>query len=222
MNFISWNKAFCIFPRATLLFGETVSLSDISDYDVELHKKYSRRGWRLRTRSITLGRADDVFNGLKKYPSADISPLGVLVAKDRRIGGSDTWTMKLSTSGVARPPQPDSVLEYSSFWVSTEIDQSEDEYGIRIQLDVFKSPSLRYQYTFGSLNGFWSYVGGVLEENTRMQLKTKMIQSEAKSIATGWRLYDAQFEKPDGWDFWDDWLPEAFEKLKGIEWLPPP
>ncbi|KAI0910116.1 hypothetical protein F4823DRAFT_638049 [Ustulina deusta] len=198
VNFISWNKAYCVFPRATLLFRETVVLTHANDYDVELHKKYSRRGWRLRTRPVNLGRRDRS----KKYPR-DTFPLGVCLGQDRRIGGADTWTMKLGTAGVARPPQPDSVLEYSN------------ASSIRIHIDVFKSPSLRYEYTFGSLQPYWSYVGGVLTGNTRGQLRAKMIQSEADSIEAGGRLYDAEFPKPDGWDFWDDWLPDAFEEVMG-------
>ncbi len=80
---------------------------------------------------------------------------------------------------------------------------------------MFKSPSLRYEYTFGSLQPYWSYVGGVLTGNTRGQLRAKMIQSEADSIEAGGRLYDAEFPKPEGWDFWDDWLPDAFEEVMG-------
>ncbi|KAI0816589.1 hypothetical protein GGR55DRAFT_697422 [Xylaria sp. FL0064] len=166
VNFISWNRAFCIFPRATLLFGETVALTKATDYEVELHKKYSQRGWRQRSRPIDL-----IKSGKSHLLPRDISPLGVCLSKDRRIGGSDTWTMKLSTAGVARPPQPDS----------------------------------------------WFRIGNMLTENTRAQLSTKMTQSEAGPILNQWRLYAAEFQKPDGWDYWDDWIPETYQTLEGIE-----
>ncbi|KAI0424038.1 hypothetical protein F5Y09DRAFT_348133 [Xylaria sp. FL1042] len=210
MNFISWNKAFCIFPRATLLFGETVALTRWNDYDVELHKKYSRRGWRQRSRPVTLA------EGAKKYAPRDVFPLGGL-GRDRRIGGSDTWTMNLSTAGVARPSQPDSVLEYSSFFIDSFFLDEEEMNVVRVHLEVFKSPSLRYQYTYGDLRPFWVRVGNMLTENTRVQLLTKMTQSEAEPIASLPRLYEAEFEKPDGWDFWDDWIPETYKWLEGIE-----
>ena len=111
VNFISWNKAYCIFPRATLLHNETVALVPPSDYNVPLHNKYSKRGWRLRTRPV------EMASTIKNLPPRDVYPLGACLNADRRIGGRDTWTMKLNTTGVARPPQPDSVLEYSSFSV---------------------------------------------------------------------------------------------------------
>ncbi|KAI1304365.1 hypothetical protein F5Y03DRAFT_406974 [Xylaria venustula] len=216
MNFISWNKAYCIFPRATLLFNETVPLKYPNDYNVELHKKYSRRGWRQRTRAIDLGRSDGPGTR-RKFPPRDTSPLGVYLDGDRRIGGSDTWTMRLGTVGIERPEHPDSVLEYSSFSVNPG-----SHHKMRmasIQVGAFRSPSLRYEYTFGCLDIYWDYVGHVLMENTRAQLCTKMKESEAESIERQYypSLHAARFERPEGWDFWDDWLPEAYE-LVGLEW----
>ncbi|KAI1282223.1 hypothetical protein F5Y07DRAFT_395023 [Xylaria sp. FL0933] len=217
VNFISWNRAFCIFPRATLLFEETVALTKMTDYEVELHKKYSRRGWRQRSRPINLTKSEKNHNHLLLR---DISPLGVCLSVDRRIGGSDTWTMKLSTAGVARPPQPDSVLEYSSFRVESFLEFMEEQEinAVRICIELFKSPSLRYQYTFGRLDPFWFRIGNMLTENTRAQLLTKMTQSEAEPILNEWRLYATEFQKPDGWDYWDDWIPETYQRLEGIEW----
>ncbi|KAI0971890.1 hypothetical protein F4678DRAFT_80233 [Xylaria arbuscula] len=218
MNFISWNKAYCIFPRATLLFGETVPLKSPIDYDIGLHNKYSRRGWRQRTRAIDLSHPDGSGAGTK-YPQHDIHPLGAHLSGDRRIGGSDTWTMQLDTIGVEQPEHPDSVLEYSSFIVNPKIPKEEE--GMRlaeVRVFAFRSPSLRYEYAHGDLKHYWDYVGIVLAENTRAQLCTKMIKSEAEFIR-GWQpLYAAKFEKPEGWDFLDDWLPEAYEELVGIEW----
>ncbi|KAI0460642.1 hypothetical protein F5B21DRAFT_16865 [Xylaria acuta] len=127
MNFISWNKAYCIFPRATLLFGETVTLTGPQDNNVELQRKYSRRGWRLRTAPVFMdkyqlavlaSRQKDQSRDKKKSYLGHFYPLGTGALNDRRIGGDDTWTMTLNTAGVEKPPQPDSVLEYSSFKIS--------------------------------------------------------------------------------------------------------
>ncbi|KAK5631805.1 hypothetical protein RRF57_007519 [Xylaria bambusicola] len=210
VNFISWNKAYCIFPRATLLYGETVPLIEPCDYDVALHNKYSKRGWRLRTRPV------DLKLGSGKRPPRDIYPLGACLDKDRRIGGSDTWTMKLGTAGVARPPQPDSVLDYSSFCVALAEGPINEPWAdggrVYINIDIFRSPSLRYQYTYGRLEPFWSFVGEILLANTHGQLKTKMIRSTAEPmISRRWDIWNSQFEKPDGWDYWDDWIPEVSE-----------
>jgi hypothetical protein len=126
MNFISWNKAYCIFPRATLLFHETVPLWFTHSCYSELHQKYSRRGWRMRTEPVAFFRnpqEPDFFlpppmqNKRRTLQQGRAYPLGYNVTEDRRIGAADTWTVTLSTAGVMRPPQPDSVLDYSSFQI---------------------------------------------------------------------------------------------------------
>ena len=52
--------------------------------------------------------------------------------------------------------------------------------------------------------------------NTHGQLKTKVIESEAEPITREyqWGVHKAEFEKPDGWDYWDDWIPEAFDSFQ--------
>ncbi|KAI1367179.1 hypothetical protein F5Y08DRAFT_336848 [Xylaria arbuscula] len=207
VNFITWNKAYCIFPRATLLFDEMVTLTTHSDYNVPLYNKYSKRGWRLRTRPINL--ADTAENCSPR----DIYPLGSCLNSDRRIGSKDTWTMKLGTAGVARPPQPDSVLEYSTF--SVEVVR-ESTYPWEDFDNPLPSNSLRYQYTYGRFAPFWLAVADVLVANTHGQLKTKMKKSEAEQLASDYQgaIHRARFEKPDGWDYWDDWIPETFDNLQ--------
>ncbi|KAI0486682.1 hypothetical protein F4859DRAFT_526926 [Xylaria cf. heliscus] len=228
MNFISWNKAYCIFPRATLLFGETVTLKGPQDHNVELHKKYSRRGWRLRTASVFMDPYQLVIldfrraNESKDKKQNNLSrfyPLGTGTLDDRRVGGNDTWTMKLSIAGVEPPLQPDSVLEYSSFKIfgGNNPAYDEDGTGIRIRANLLESHSLRYQYTFGDPTINWKCVCAMLTRNTRGQVRTKMTQEEAKGILeppNGASLCDIKFDKPVGWDFWDDCLPEALDAFR--------
>ncbi|KAI0436020.1 hypothetical protein F4803DRAFT_557410 [Xylaria telfairii] len=217
MNFISWNKAYCVFPRATLLFGETVTLASQRDEYVELHKKYSRRGWRLRTVPIFLG---DFQLAVAAYRDTHRSkagndyfgrshPLGAEDPRDRRVGGKDTWTMKLGIAGVEPPPQPDSVLEYSSFGISGFRSPEHQENGSEILIcaSPFNSHSLRYQYTYTGMADSWRRLNDLLNQNTRGQAKTKLSEKEASSILNvpnGVKLCDIGFDKPVGWDFWDD------------------
>ncbi|KAJ3553855.1 hypothetical protein NPX13_g10776 [Xylaria arbuscula] len=170
VNFITWNKAYCIFPRATLLFDEMVTLTTHSDYNVPLYNKYSKRGWRLRTRPINL--ADTAENCSPR----DIYPLGSCLNSDRRI----------------------------------------DDFRVQILITLFQSNSLRYQYTYGRFAPFWLAVADVLVANTHGQLKTKMKKSEAEQLASDYQgaIHRARFEKPDGWDYWDDWIPETFDNLQ--------
>ncbi|KAI8626896.1 hypothetical protein F5Y19DRAFT_487478 [Xylariaceae sp. FL1651] len=235
VNFISWNKAYCVFPRATLLFRETVPLTPPHDNNVELHKKYSRRGWRLRTEALYLYRPR-VIPMMSTSTSAQPQqqkktkpkyrgrfwPLGFDAFNERRVGGADTWTMSLSTAGVSRPPQPDSVLEYSCFRMDgfgpeQSVFAGNGRYnGIKICARVFESPSLRYEYTIGYLSPFWEWFGDMLARNTLGQLQVKMEEEERLQLTRDFsvHLFSLRFDKPDGWDYWDDVLPDMFEQWR--------
>ncbi|KAI8948802.1 hypothetical protein F4801DRAFT_581089 [Xylaria longipes] len=98
MNFISWNKAYCIFTRAALLFGETVTLTGPQHNNVELQRKYSRRGWRLRTAPVFPDQYQEAFAAYKQkkqskdktYYQGCIFPFGTGVLSDKPVGW-DYW-----------------------------------------------------------------------------------------------------------------------------------
>ncbi|GAP87797.1 hypothetical protein SAMD00023353_2801380 [Rosellinia necatrix] len=220
VNFITWNKAYCIFPRATLLFNETVPLTRQADCNVKLHKKYSLRGWRVRTALMAhdAERVDVTRTGPKGQNRYMVhpDPLGHGSFRDRRIGGGDTWTMRLGTAGVRPPPQPDSVIECSGFTIIRPNQRDDqDGLGFSITASPFVSHSLRYLYTYGSMTQAWQYVGDVLSCNTLGQINTKMMRRESEHLVEDTRvslLFTQEFEKPDGWDYWDDWFPEALDR----------
>ncbi|RYP71509.1 hypothetical protein DL771_004764 [Monosporascus sp. 5C6A] len=109
VNFISWNKAYSIFPRATFLLHETIPLKPVSDFYGSRHAKWSKRGWRLRTEAVYTSGADNE------------QPLGYLGRNgDRRIGDRDTWVIRLDGATQVEKSSsfvPDSVLDYSGFRV---------------------------------------------------------------------------------------------------------
>ena len=96
MNFISWNKAYAMFPRETLLENKTYMLKPLDDYFESLSCKYSRQGWIM----------EEVMRSEDHSASSGIQTL-------RRVGDNRTWMVPLSTKGVSQSQQPDSVLEYS-------------------------------------------------------------------------------------------------------------
>ncbi|OTA84410.1 hypothetical protein M434DRAFT_36467 [Hypoxylon sp. CO27-5] len=192
INFISWNKAYSLFPRATFLYHETMPLKPVNEHFGQLHTKYSERGWRMRTQPITY----DLFPGRK-------SPFGNKA--NRRVGDEDTRKIKLDTTFVDRPSKPDFVLEISA--------------------EVFKSPSLRYEYVYPAIGQsiiFWTEIGKFLSRNTIGQLMKMSLEeimdavddSQPQDVCT----YALDFEQPQGWDYYDDLIPKLYDYMedKGV------
>ncbi|OTA69596.1 hypothetical protein K449DRAFT_429059 [Hypoxylon sp. EC38] len=192
INFISWNKAYSLFPRATFLYRETMPLKPVNEHFGQLHTKYSERGWRMRTQPITY----DLFPGRK-------SPFGNKA--NRRVGDEDTRKIKLDTTFVERPSKPDFVLEISA--------------------EVFKSPSLRYEYVYPAIGQsivFWTEIGKFLSRNTLGQLMKMSLEemmdavddSQPQDVCT----YALDFEQPQGWDYYDDLIPKLYDYMedKGV------
>ncbi|KAI1495688.1 hypothetical protein F5X99DRAFT_109338 [Biscogniauxia marginata] len=230
VNFISWNKAYSIFPRSTFLSYETVPLKLVDDYFGNLHVKYSRRGWRMRTESV-------MVQGLGQP-----NPLGNLVAKkgNRRVGDSDTWIIRLDTASVAKPPKPDFVLEYSCFQVAGlqtqgvgvrglhEWSEVRESLNLTIYAGLFQSHSLRYKYTYGydyedpdfhtPLHLFWDQLGKRMSRNTLGQLMKlgqakvdEIVQDQSPQSAI---VYMLDFEHPEGWDYYDDLVPLLYDQME--------
>ncbi|KAI1638414.1 hypothetical protein F4809DRAFT_599895 [Biscogniauxia mediterranea] len=229
VNFISWNKAYSIFPRSTFLSHETVPLKVMDEYFGTLHSKYSRRGWRMRTESV-------MVEGLS-LPD----PLGSLAKKgNRRVGDRDTWIIKLDTSSVAKPPKPDFVLEYSCFQIAGlqtqgvgvrglhEWSEVRASLNLSIYAGLFQSHSLRYRYTYGydyedpdfhtPLHLFWDQLGKRMSRNTLGQLM-KLGQAKVDEIVHDQSpqsviLYMLEFEHPEGWDYYDDLVPVLYDQME--------
>ncbi|KAI5927612.1 hypothetical protein F4810DRAFT_272395 [Camillea tinctor] len=229
VNFISWNKAYSIFPRSTFLSHETIPLKSMDEYFGSLHAKYSRRGWRMRTESV-------MVEGLSQP-----DPLGSLAKKgNRRVGDRDTWIIQLDTSSVAKPSKPDFVLEYSCFQIAGlqtqgvgvrglhEWNEVRSSLNLSIYAGRFQSHSLRYNYTYSydyedpdyhtPLHLFWDQLGKRMSRNTLGQLM-KLGQAKVDEIVGDQPphsvvLYELEFEHPDGWDYYDDLVPLLYDQME--------
>lgn len=95
LNFISWNKAFSIFPLTTFIRQEAYC-SD--GYLGSMHVYVQRMGW--KTGSPILPRPQS-----RKHP----------VREERRIGDRCTWSITLKTDGVEPSETPDSIIENAFF-----------------------------------------------------------------------------------------------------------
>ncbi|KAI1322604.1 hypothetical protein F5Y16DRAFT_386197 [Xylariaceae sp. FL0255] len=202
VNFITWNKAYSLFPKATFLIHQTIPLVDTSIYLGKLYTKYSKRGWPMWTHPL----------GQESYSKLFANNGEAESNRERRIGDSTTWIMKLDTTSVARLEKPDSVLEYSSYNIS--MGHGTDHHRCTIYAAPFQSNALRYRY----LRSNWLYeLAPIFERATEMQL-FKLKESDQQRLQHRVRnhlgLWTKIFDKPDGWDYLDEQLPHYFAELK--------
>lgn len=194
VNFISWNKAYSIFPRATLLFHETVLLTKPGDYDEpQLSRnlaKYRQRGWRLRTESVISN------SPYHRHPLGDPDK-----CQNRRVGDSGTWVMRLGDTAAIEGSNsvvPDFVLEYSCFRIDGigprdhntlvrmhNLDAVRSSLALTVKAWYCSSCVLRYEYTYGRKNEFWRKLYKMMEQDIFGQLLCKLPREQAdNSIVT--------------------------------------
>jgi hypothetical protein len=103
VNIVTWNKAYCLFPKETLLEKKTYFLKPMNDYFETLLRKYVRRGWVL----------EDIVRREDHTPNSSIQPV-------RRLGDRFTWTVRLPMENLEQSERPDFVLEHSMFALEWE------------------------------------------------------------------------------------------------------
>ena len=102
MNFISWNKAYSLYPRSTFIRRETSLLNihihkDHGDYIKEL-RELLEWGW------THVGQLDDNLKG----------------SIERFVGEPNSWVVPCNVAEVTHSKIPDTVLELSKFWSDFE------------------------------------------------------------------------------------------------------
>ena len=98
VNIVTWNKAYSLFPKETLLEKKTFMLKPMDDYFETLLRKYVRRGWVF----------EEIVRREDHTPSSSIQPV-------RRLGDRFSWAVRLPMENIKQPKQPDFVLEHSTF-----------------------------------------------------------------------------------------------------------
>jgi hypothetical protein len=92
--------------------------------------------------------------------------------------------------------------------------------GINICVSLFESPSLRYQYTYGDERPFWTKLDDILWRNTMGQIRVKMSENDVAMLYPDGHHGrvpggdNTKFQKPAGWDYWDDLIPSLFEEME--------
>ncbi|KAI0149469.1 hypothetical protein GGR57DRAFT_514875 [Xylariaceae sp. FL1272] len=194
INIITWNKAFCVFPRATFLYHYTVAVQRLDSHFGSLHAKYSKRGWRMWTHPIRPTAARDLF-GINE-PRDD--------HRCRRVGDSGCWVLNLNTSGVKRPSMPDFVIECTDFEVRRTLDDSQDTPSVQQSIPFFllgliESPVLRFRYASQCLRG----MPEIFDRATEFQLGKATGRDRARLFRNGRVNRKAKCDV-DGWDYMDE------------------
>lgn len=140
--FISWNKAYCLFPTATVLERTSHLMAPMSDTGpsptIARMKREPEEGFIVKT-------------GEWMVKAASESHLGFAFA--RSVGDKLSWVMKLDLTDVTHATVPDSPLDDARFSVGVK-DRSSIVSFLRFRYDVLVSCCLKHTYICLSRNNF--------------------------------------------------------------------
>lgn len=207
-----------MFPRQTLINHQFYPLRPMDDQFGSTLRELSYQGWTNR---------DIVW--------ADI-PNVAKIDNLLRVGDNRALVIPLEINTVQQPSRPDFVIEYAQFRVSNQnirqpgtfpsetrpsfpARQTIQNLGIRgtfltIRANKLESPALRYEYCTASCN--WdSHVGPRLQRWAWLKLYKMEPESRPSclnfSSTTPLSSDLHAFEKPRGWDYADDQIPEWYK-----------
>lgn len=111
LNFISWNKAYSLFPHSTFIKKECFLLCSYSG-EKSLAQRLSDLGQLgIKMKTISWDRRRESI-GERNYGGNRRTDT---LTRRRRIGDKYTWVVSLDTKAVITPEQPDGVLESTTF-----------------------------------------------------------------------------------------------------------
>jgi hypothetical protein len=170
VNFISWNKAFCLFPRYSLLDRESYLLRDINN-------AYSGEEWKRQFQQL----AKECIK-LKTAPWDEEGHHAL--TRIRRVGDKHMLVIKLETDGIltkGMKPVPDAVIDTATFQVISEASNPAlGHYGFSLQYTMscwkaFTHPILKYTYiAIPSASDYGNDIRALRHqicESTRLHLK---------------------------------------------------
>lgn len=203
VNFITWNKAYSIFPIQTLIHHKCYALQPL-DYDVGfILREQSDQGWTSR---------DMIWLDL------DISHRCLKPSGHRRIGDRASIVIPLELKDVRPVSTPDSAVEYAQFEVTTEPARPfrESYENHQVRSDTLSSPALRSVHMYSS-DSWYKFLVRRLERWTLCEL-SKLESEErpalfAVEFPDSLHLSDLQdVQLPDSWDYADDQIPEWYSE----------
>lgn len=212
-NFISWNKAYSLFPIPTIKLHKLYPLKQLDNTFGRLLRRYATRGW--TTRDIC-------------WP--DQTRVGLPRNGYRRVSDSSTLIVKLRDC-PRRDFTPDQVLENAIFSVKGQGYWPSDEdinLPLSINIKPVKSIALRYTHTNGVSGGDCQSWEEFLNERLQRWIYVEMIRMEPERRPPGFYIlvpgqYHVNvphtYKPPNTWDYADDqitlWFKEWERKRLG-------
>jgi len=175
VNFLTWNKAYAIFPQSTFIHRHGVAVRRQDEFFGRHVEKYKKRNY--------------CISALHKSDQRRSKPE---FAQIRRAGDNMTWTIAFGTTGLERPKTPDSVLEYSAFGFVRNSTAVRSGVPYRLTSFTFKACVLQYQYTRSGCPDFFVSIRAKLDQLTIEELQrlpeVLRPRSYLQMIENPWRL----------------------------------
>ncbi|KAH6639165.1 hypothetical protein C7974DRAFT_449101 [Boeremia exigua] len=143
VSFISWNKAYSLFPYHNFIKKESFMLEFIDDdYSRVNLNNLTNEG--IKTKTVSWSHRKHTFKVSDAgYDDADE------LRRRRRIGDTFSWVLNLDVEGVQPSHVPDTVLEISTFRLQLSSKYANDwqvtNYEVEFE-DIISHPVLRHRY----------------------------------------------------------------------------
>ena len=204
VNFLTWNKAYSIFPKQTLVEHKLLPLRHLDTDFGSVLQEFSLIGWTNR----------DIL-----WPEIE-GEKGRRIAGGRRVGDASSLVVLLDVGGVRPASTPDFVIEHAQFEVISEFPFQAPRSEIHfphIKATALLSPALRHGYTtYSSATKSWpSYVTTRLEQWFRVEIYKLDPDRRPRHLQNGIPRYPTQsdrpllngYKPPESWDYADDQIP---------------
>ncbi|KAF5232816.1 hypothetical protein FANTH_12795 [Fusarium anthophilum] len=222
VNFITWNKAYCIFPRQTLLKHEFYPLRPLDDdFGSELGE-LSLHGWTNR---------DIIWPDHVREKSHSFIPV-------RRVADSSSLVIALDTNSVVPQAVPDYVIELSPFEISGDHLQFNtgttgfgQNQGLgQLRQDQSWESLLQNRRPIQNTAPRWSFLRTIANEFSSPALchcyiitssewrdfRDRPVQSLASTPLVSEVSIPQGFELPQSWDYADDQIPIWYRQWEDI------
>ncbi|KAI1496142.1 hypothetical protein F5X99DRAFT_422356 [Biscogniauxia marginata] len=224
VNFITWNKAYSIFPQQTLINHQFYPLRSLDDGFGSNLNELASQGWTTRNM---------IWPDLAGEEVGKIEGL-------RRVGDSSTLVILLNTDSIQAPSTPDFVIDYAQFDISgsnwqnfyhpNRFSQSQSQQllgntgtrnrFLKIQAEDMSLSAVRHSYTISS--SFWkSYVTERLRrwawlELYKLKSENRPLQSTDVYPLISDVFIPQAFKMPRSWDFADDQIPQWYHEWEAM------
>jgi len=227
VNFVTWNKAYSIFPVQTVIHHKFYPLKPLDDDFGSVLNELGNQGWTTRD-MIWPDLAADRVRKIHRF---------------RRVGDRFSLVIPLSIINVRQASTPDFVIEYSQLKVTTEpsnapgaFQQGAFQQGAfnlfqqnqplqnqfpQIRSHRLISPALRHEYTLAF--GPWhNYVTERLQRWTWVELHKLEPGKRPEQFTDGIPHHSnlslpEEFQMSKTWDYADDQIPEWYREWEQMK-----